>query len=77
MSLGLDMQDKKVLAVWRLAGEDTCELPLPEYQGKELQAKIAFPAEDQVCKVDWDTEKGVLRVTMPQEKMARIIEIRR
>ena len=75
MSLGLDMQEQKVLAVWRLGGEDTCELPMPEYRGQELQVKVAFPAQDQECKVVWDAERGVLRVMLPREKMARILEI--
>lgn len=70
-----EMEGKKVLAVWRIKGEDTCELPLPECKGKELQVKVAFPAGDDACKLAWDSGKGILRVTLPEKEMARILEI--
>ena len=75
MALGLDWADGMVIAVWRLKGADTCELPLPKYQGEKLQVKVAFPADDQACKVSWDAGKSVVRVTLPEEKTARILRI--
>lgn len=75
MSMGLDWEDRQVLAVWRIKGADTCELPFPKYKGKEIQVKVAFPAQDKTCKVRWDAEKGVIRVTLPKEQTARILEI--
>ncbi|MBO5460840.1 MAG: alpha-galactosidase, partial [Ruminococcus sp.] len=75
MSLGLSMKEKDYLAVWRIKGENTCILPLEKYKGKEVQVKVAFPYEDAACEAVWDAERGVIKVTLPEEKMARILEI--
>ena len=75
MSMGLDWENRQVIAVWRIKGEDTCELPIAKYKGKEVHVKVAFPAEDKACKVTWDADKGVLKVMLPEEKTARIIQI--
>ena len=75
MSMGLDWENRQVIAVWRIKGEDTCELPIAKYKGKEVHVKVAFPAEDKACKVTWDADKGVVKVMLPEEKTARIIQI--
>ena len=44
--LGFDWEDRQIIAVWRIKGVDTLELPFTKYQGKEMQVKIAFPEEE-------------------------------
>ena len=63
------------MAVWRIKGADTCELPLQKYKGKNIQVKVAFPAGDMACTATWNADKGVVEVTLPEEKTARILEI--
>ena len=75
MALGLDCRGRQILAVWRIKGEEMCELPLPGYKGKELNARVVFPAGDDRCHLEWDSEAAILRVHMPEEKMARILEL--
>ena len=75
MAMGLDWEDRQVIAVWRIKGKDACELPLLKYKGKEVQLKVAFPTGDSVCTATWNTDKGVIKITLPEEKMARILEI--
>lgn len=74
MSLGLKMPARDVLAIWRIKGSETCELPLPEYKGKTPDIRIAFPENDDKCIFTWDSVEGILHVTM-KEEMARILEI--
>ena len=75
ISLGLDFGNCLRIAVWRLAGSDTCRLPLSRYTGRELAAKVAFPCGDTDCHLSWDKESGILEVTLPEKEMARILEI--
>jgi len=74
MSLGLKMPARDVLAIWRIKGSETCELPLPEYKGTTPDIRIAFPENDDKCIFTWDSVEGILRITM-KEEMARILEI--
>lgn len=74
MALGLKGGEKNYLAVYHMQGETTCKLPLKEWKGKELDVKVAFPASDSSCKVQWHAEEGMLEVTLPEEEMARILE---
>jgi hypothetical protein len=64
-----------LLAVWRIAGDETCTLPLPAYQGRQLDIQAAFPAGDARCHTSWDPQSGDLTVTMPEKGMARILTI--
>lgn len=75
ISLGLDFGNCLRIAVWRLAGSDTCRLPLSRYTGRELAVKVAFPCGDTDCHLSWDKESGILEVTLPEKEMARILEI--
>lgn len=75
MSLGLDCNEKSYLAIWHLLGDCNCELPLPKYKGKDLTVKVAFPSDDKKCKFEWNKEDGILKVNLPEEKMARLLEI--
>lgn len=75
MSMGLKCEDKLYLAVWRLGKGKTCQLPFPAWKGKTLSVKTAFPAKDDRCETCWDSEKGLLVVALPEEGMARILEL--
>lgn len=75
MCLGLKSGKKRYLAVWRIKEGDVCRLPLADCRGEELDVKVAFPADDVSCRVSWDSEEGVLEVALPQEGMARIIQL--
>ena len=75
MSMGLDWEDRRVIAIWRIKGKDTCELPLPKYKGKDIQVKVAFPTGDLACTATWNSDRGVIEVMLPEEKTARILEI--
>jgi len=84
MALGLRWEDRTCrafLAVWRLDGDPTISLPIQSlvemFQSQDMQAaaRIVFPKEDTRCRVALDAEKAVLRITMPEQYMARIIEI--
>ncbi|NCC44675.1 MAG: alpha-galactosidase [Clostridia bacterium] len=75
MSLGLEAPDKKYLAVWKIKGEKICRLPMEQWKGQELQAKVAFPAGDDKCRLNWKKEEGVLEVELAWDGMARILEI--
>ncbi|MEY8376942.1 glycoside hydrolase family 36 protein [Lachnospiraceae bacterium 56-18] len=75
MCLGLKTGEKGYLAVWRLKEDEACRLPLVYWRGEEVDVKVAFPADDERCKLSWDSEEGVLEVVLPQEGMARIIQL--
>lgn len=76
MAMGLGWENRKVLGVWRIKGDDTCELSLQQYKGKNLSVDIVFPKQDNVSSVLWDRENGVIKLVLPEEKTARILEIR-
>ena len=68
-------EKKSYLAVWRRGGEqETCELPLPEYQGRELTVRCAYPKAMDVSHT-WDPKSGCLTVRYPEKVMARLYEI--
>ena len=75
MCLGMQCEKRVLLAVWRIGGTEHVEIPLSKYLGKNLDVKVAFPENDVECKTVWNSEKAILKVTLPQEKMARIIEL--
>ena len=74
-ALGMRGEKKSYLAVWRRGGEqETCELPLPEYQGRELTVRCAYPKAMDVSHT-WDPKSGCLTVRYPEKVMARLYEI--
>lgn len=75
MCLGMQCEERVLLAVWRIGGAEHVEISLSKYLGKDLGVKVAFPENDVECKTVWNSEKATLKVTLPQEKMARIIEV--
>ncbi|QJD86575.1 glycoside hydrolase family 36 protein [Cohnella herbarum] len=76
MSLGLQHGDKRLLAVWRMQGEESsCAIPievLPD--GGEIQVRCVYPAEEQVG-FRWDDGNGVLLVDLAKAGSARLFEI--
>ena len=74
-SLGLDFGNCRRIAVWRMGGGASCQLPLPKLKGKDLDVKVAFPHADPLCHAQWDKDTGILTVSLPQPNMARILEI--
>lgn len=74
ISMGLKMPTRTVLAIWHIKGADTVEFPLPDFKGREINARIAFPENDSKCEFSWDSTNGILTVKMTEE-MARIFEI--
>lgn len=74
-ALGLLGKEKAYLAVWRRNSEsEECALALPQYKGKKVKARCAYPQMRQVPFV-WDDESGILTVRMPEPVMARIFEL--
>ncbi|MBB6634379.1 glycoside hydrolase family 36 protein [Cohnella thailandensis] len=75
VSFGLRAGDRLYVAVWRLGGDASeIALPLPKLAGKELSARITYPAENDSA-IAWSRETGELKVTLPREKTARLIEL--
>lgn len=73
--LGMEFSDCLRLALWRLGGDDTVHLPLPQFRGKALCPKVAFPAGDTRCRLTWNPDTAILTATLPEPTMARLIEI--
>jgi len=74
-ALGLTGEKKSYLAVWRRGeSEPQKELPLPQFKGKDLKVRCAYPAAKPVD-YRWNADAGVLTVTLPQEATARIFEL--
>ena len=76
MALGLRCKDKAYLAVWRLEGDPEITLPMTHFPENDIAARVVFPQEDQRCTAAWDAKERMLRVTMPDQYMARVLEIR-
>ncbi|WP_141500666.1 glycoside hydrolase family 36 protein [Paenibacillus luteus] len=77
VSFGLYHDDRIYVAVWRIAGEDaSVKLPLPRWQGQPLEAVCAYPKEAKGTECQWLAAEGVLEVTLPVVKTARLFELR-
>lgn len=77
VSFGLYHDDRIYVAVWRIAGEGaSVKLPLPRWQGQPLEAVCAYPAEAKGTECQWHAAEGVLEVTLPAVKTARLFELR-
>jgi alpha-galactosidase len=74
--LGLRHEDAIYLAVWRIHGESTeISLSLPQLQGKRLEICCAYPQSFD-CRWSWSEGEGLLKVTLPETKTARLLEIK-
>ncbi|MCE3200034.1 glycoside hydrolase family 36 protein [Paenibacillus sonchi] len=75
VSFGLRHGDTRYLAVWRIAGEAAAvKLPLPELQGQAAEVSCAYPQQHH-SDWSWNPSEGVLTVSIPQGKTARLFEI--
>jgi len=76
ISLGLKAGDRQFIAIWRVAGEDdSVTIPLAgRFNGIEPKVHIAYPQQHE-SELHWDKELQQLIVTLPQGKVARLIEI--
>lgn len=76
ISLGLKYNDRRYIAVWRVAGyEQKVTLPLAAYVNEEAPTiKIAYPAQHN-SSLSWDQSTQQLTVELPPGKVARLIQI--
>lgn len=75
VSLGLRHGNTRYLAVWRIAGEEsTVKLPIAELQGHGAQISCAYPQQHH-SEWSWDQTAGLLTVSIPTGKTARLFEI--
>ncbi|MFP4977273.1 alpha-galactosidase [Paenibacillus sp. CN-4] len=75
ISLGLRRDGKQYVAVWRIGGSEAEQtLPIPQLAGAAAEARLAYPA-GAAGGCAWDAEAGVLRVTLPEARTARVFEI--
>ncbi|CAM3705572.1 glycoside hydrolase family 36 protein [Cohnella lubricantis] len=76
ISFGLRYGDHAYVAVWRIGGDDAVkELPLQQFAGMEIEARIAYPSEHD-SQLAWDAASGRLKVTLSRAKTARLIELK-
>lgn len=83
--LGLQLDGRIVLAVWRMdQEEELIEIPLGKWAKGAAQGKNAvqsgnvrclYPARAESAVAAWDAERAVLCVRLPQTYSARVIEI--
>lgn len=73
--LGLELEDKAYIAVWRFNGRDSvCMLPVNRYRGIKAKVRCFYPSYEN-CKFEWNGVDGVLRAELPQENCARLFEL--
>lgn len=81
LTFALKTEDKAYLVVWRRGGDEEMEVPLSQIWKGEKCSKItlAYPKESMKdnCQMEYDGEKGVLKIKFKQPVMARLFEIER
>lgn len=76
VSFGLRYGERRYLAVWRIAGEAAdIQLPIGELKGLDPSVICAYPQEHG-SSWDWNKVEGILNVTLPAGKTARLFELR-
>ncbi len=69
------------IAIWkRQSDKDTIQLPLAEYKGMNMEAKLLYPLsgeKTETCEYAWNKAKGTLSIRLPGEFRARVFEIRK
>jgi alpha-galactosidase len=74
MSLGLRGPNTDRLAIWRMnSARETCELSVPHRKENKCTVRCAYPTNTSTT-VNWNSERGILSVTMPTPYSAGIIE---
>ncbi|MEC0167297.1 glycoside hydrolase family 36 protein [Paenibacillus graminis] len=75
VSFGLRHGNTRYLAVWRISGEAAAvKLPIPELQGQGAEVSCAYPQQHH-SEWSWSPSEGVLTVSIPQGKTARLFEL--
>lgn len=81
MCLGLECESRLYIALWKQqAAEDTIQLPIKAYQGREMKARLLYPLsgkETEACEYAWNKESGTLSVKLPGSYRARVFELRK
>jgi alpha-galactosidase len=73
ITFGLKTENKTYLAVWRLTGKATMQIPVPHLHKKTVRIKCAYPSGRE-GKWEWGQEMSELTITLPQEYCARLFE---
>ena len=77
VALGLASDEALDLAVWRLGGAASAELPLPRFRGRDLDVAPLFPRDSGAWSWHWDRTAGVLSASAdPTVPSARVVRIR-
>ena len=74
LSLGLKTENKTYLAVWRLTGQATTQIPVPHLQKSKVGIKCGYPGGRE-GEWSWDSKQASLSVTLGQEYCARLFEL--
>jgi len=75
VSLGLKVDNKVYLAVWRRNSENnTCLIPIQNFKGKIASVKCTYPKEEN-CEYSWNSYAGNLSVKFYKQFSARMFEI--
>lgn len=81
MCLGLECESRLYIALWKQqAAEDTIQLQVKAYQGREMKARLLYPLsgkETEACEYAWNKESGTLSVKLPGSYRARVFELRK
>ncbi|MFC5471163.1 glycoside hydrolase family 36 protein [Cohnella suwonensis] len=74
-SFGIRDESFILLAVWRMDEfENTVSIPLTELKGVPAQITLAYP-KNEATTWTWDSTEGLLKVSLPQARSARLFEI--
>lgn len=77
ISKGLIAEDRMYIAVWRMGGDnDTCDLRIPNLNGQQVKIIVGYPKKDSLVSWNWIKADNTLRVKIPTEKCARLLEIK-
>jgi alpha-galactosidase len=74
VAFGLAATGIAFLAVWRMEGPVVQAVPLPQWIGRDLRVRRAYPLISQ-DEYQWNASSGVLTVSLPDRYTARLYEI--
>ncbi|WP_082498926.1 MULTISPECIES: alpha-galactosidase [unclassified Rathayibacter] len=80
VALALGDEHETHLTLWRREGDRSIDVPLPAFRGGPLVVETVFPRRLTPWLTEWDQERGVLTVTLPEgddEPAARTFRIGR
>lgn len=75
LALGLAVQDKCYVAVWRRGGTDACDLPIKPLHGHDkVQVELIYPKTFQ-AEAQWRCDTGSLHVRLAAKVSARLFRL--